>query len=151
MKSKINGSNKKNSKINSSNNKSYFNVNMKCVAYINEIKAEKARKVGEDDKVRISLSVLHGNAQKPKKEFYSLLIATEASKEILGLVWSDINNPTKYVLGSFVVSKSDSRPFMFESGKKQGLLGVTHFGTLLEIKLLKVDGEQVYAQEKMAS
>lgn len=140
-----------NSKMKSSNKSSYFNVKMNCVAYINEIKTEKARKFGEDDRVRISLSVLHGNAQKPKKEFYSLVIATAESKEILGLVWSDINNPTKKVLGSFIVSKSDSRPFIFESGKKQGSLGVTHFGTLLEIKLLKVNGEEVYSQEKMAS
>ncbi len=132
---------------NSNRNKTdYFNITMHCVAYINEIKVNEAKKKGGPDEVRVSLAVLYGNAKKPKKDFYSLSVSTEQARDVLRPVFKDINDENKAVFATVVISKGDSSPFMFESGKNEGKMGVTHFGSLLEIVRLKVDDDVVFTQ-----
>lgn len=128
------------------NEDTYFNVTVHCVAYINEIKVKKAKKPDEKDEVRVSLAVLHGNSKKPKKEFYSVTADTDQVRDVLRPVFRDINDKDKRVLTTIIVSKGDSSAFVFEDGPKQGTMGVTHFGSVREIKRLKVDGEVVYSQ-----
>lgn len=125
---------------------SYFNVMQHCVAYINELKVRKATKPNEKDEVRLSVAVLHGNAKKPKKEFYSLTADTEEVRDLLRPVFKEINDKDKNVLATIVISKGDSSAFVFEEGTKQGTMGVTHFGSLREIKRLSVNATVVFTQ-----
>lgn len=124
----------------------YFNVIMNGVAYINTLKVKKAKTQGDKDEVRVTLAMLYGISKKPKKEYYSCTVDTEKARDVLRPVVKDINDENKSVLATVIVSKGDSSPFMFEEGKKAGQMGVTHFGSLIEIKRLKVDGEVVYSQ-----
>lgn len=124
----------------------FFNIIAQGVAYINELKVKKAQKQGDKDEVRVTLAVLYGKSKKPKKKFFSCSVDADKARDVLRPVVNDINDENKAVLATVVVSEGDSSPFIFEEGQKAGEMGVTHFGSLLEIKRLKVDGNVVYSQ-----
>ena len=120
-------------------------VLLKGDGYINEVKSEKSRKDDEKEIFRVKMSMLHGNKEKPKREFYSLLVEGKQANEVIERIVTSINDSNKKVSATVALHKGDSSPFIFETGKKAGQLGVTHFGSLIGIRQLHIDGEKIFS------
>jgi len=118
---------------------------LKGDGYINEVKPVKSRNDNEKDMYRVKMLMLHGNKEKPKREFYSLLVEGKQAIEVIEHIATSINDSNKKVSAKVALHKGDSSPFIFETGNKVGQLGVTHFGSLIGIRQLYIDGEKIFS------
>lgn len=114
----------------------YFNITMQGFGYINQVSET-------DNIVRFSVTMLHGKSKKPKKEYYSLT-GTQKVIEILNEFEKEINDNDVPVFANIIVSKGDSQAFMRENET----LGITHFGSILDVSWMKVGDNVVLSSEK---
>ncbi len=132
------------------NENSYINVIIDAFGYINNIKVSPPKSAGRKDEVRLSMAIPYGSydqENKPRKKYYSMVVPTEQARDVLRENYSAIQDSELKITVGFVASDGDALPFVFKEGKRQGEMGVTHFGSLLKIKWLKVGDTLVYSEK----
>ncbi len=119
----------------------YFNLILKGSGYVNAI-----RLVTLDDKEPFwscDLSALRGPVDKAE---YTYLSCSVAGKKAQGLIekMKPYSDAKQKVLIGYECGNLKAVPFIFEKGTKAGEAGVNLQVSLLSIKWVKVDGQEIY-------
>ncbi|MGS2722130.1 DUF3577 domain-containing protein [Porticoccus sp. GXU_MW_L64] len=132
---------------NNADNSHYFNQYSSGIAYVNALKEFKA----SDGSLRygVKLAVLQGPVDNVHYEYHDLIITSEVTLNALLAQKEDINNEDVKVIAHFNMSNPRSKSFIYKSGKKVGQIGTSIGGFLTRIFYLKVDGNEVYKDERI--
>lgn len=120
----------------------FFNLHLNAVGYINGFKWN-----SEGGFAIIEFCGLEGPSEKPEYRFFSLVM-TEAVAEIIGQYAQAIMAEAK-VFASLRIAKWEPKPFIYPEGHQlAGQLGVSNFGTVINLQSLTINGQRVYEGQK---
>lgn len=131
-----------------STQKSYFNLHTSGIGYLNDIRVVQPKK-GEPF-VACRIAALTGSADDPEYRYFDMnVVGTEAEKLIKRC--ENAVSEKKKVLISFVMADLWVDTFTYTSESKyhkKGDMGVTLKGRLIRVKMIKIDGELKYQEQK---
>lgn len=139
------------------NDSDYFDIIARGAGYINKITITPQDGVNPSNGaplaeiIRVQIGALRGHKDKLQKTYYWFTVAPSEVRNLMYKNRNAIENKDSKVVCSWVASLQDSQGFIYKDGKNAGKIGINHFGVLLAIKSLKIDGQVVYKKESSNS
>ncbi|ERF77596.1 STY4534 family ICE replication protein [Gallibacterium anatis] len=127
--------------------KNYFNLHTQGLGYLNNIRLVEPKKGSPF--YSCDIAALVGDASKPEYRFFNCNVVGEGTEKLIKRC-QDAVNAKKKVLITFVMSDLWFDTFTYQKdGKdhKKGDTGVALKGRLINIKMIKVDGELKYTAD----
>lgn len=121
----------------------YYNEYAKGVGYLNSFKPS-----FNNEGYVVKVAVLQGRAGDMRYEPHELIVGSATAVDILTEYQESIDNEDVKVLIRFNMINPQARAFIHKSGNRKGLPGAVIGGVLTRIMLVKVDGKQVYKDER---
>ena len=131
--------------------KSYFNIYSTMKGYIIEIYWRNGNepKEGNNNKpLTVKFVALYGESTSPKRKHFFLDIYDSELKEDFLAFSQQYKTGEDKLFASISVSEGDVLPFVIEKGESQGQFGLNHFGVLMDITSLTVNGSLIFKSEK---
>jgi len=120
--------------------KSFFNLHVEGVGYLNRVRAVKPKKGREF--LACTVSAMRGSTEDIGYTKFDCKVSGSAAQKIVELLEPDVTGE-KTVLIGFRIGDIYPELFTYEKGEKAGQPGVSIKGRLLRVKFAKVNGEAV--------
>jgi len=120
--------------------KSFFNLHVEGVGYLNRVRAVKPKKGREF--LACTVSAMRGSTEDIGYTKFDCKVSGSAAQKIVELLEPDVA-AEKTVLIGFRIGDIYPEIFTYEKGEKAGQPGVSIKGRLLRVKFAKVNGEAV--------
>lgn len=132
----------------SSTEKSYFDLHVTGLGYVNRIREVKPRK--GDVFLACDIAALNGPSDKPEYRYFDVRVSGADAQHLIRRCEEAVKAERKVLIGFRL---GDLWPDLFEytKGKNQGKPGVSLKARLLFISWIKVDGKLVYKAESRAT
>lgn len=128
----------------SSNDKTYFDLHVTGLGYVNRIREVKPRK--GDAFLACDIAALNGPSDKPEYRYFDVRVSGADAQHLIRRCEEAVNAERKVLIG-FRLGDLWPDLFTYTKGKKQGESGVSLKARLLFVSWIKVDGKLVYKAE----
>lgn len=122
----------------------YFNLHTTGLGYINRIRDVKPK--NGKPFLACTIGALSGSSESVSYVYYDVRVAGETAQELVRRCEEAVNAKQKVLIG-FRIGDAYPDVFTYESGKKEGEIGVNMKGRLLFISRIMVDGVVEYVAE----
>jgi hypothetical protein len=119
----------------------YFNLILKGLGYVNDIRLVELDNT--EPFWSCNLSALRGAVDKAEYTYFSCSVAGKKAQKLIEKMKPYSDSDQKILIG-YECGNLKARPFIFEKGASKGKAGVNLQVSLLSIKWVKVDGEEIY-------
>lgn len=120
----------------------YFKEYVKGVGYLNSLKST------TNDRFAVKIAAFQGRPDDMHYEYHDLIVGSTTALSILHEYIEEIENEDIKVIIRFNFVNPRANPFMFKNGERAGQPGASIGGILTRVMSLKVDGEDVYKDER---
>ena len=121
----------------------YYNEYVKGVGYLNSFKP-----AFNNEGYIVKIAVLQGRNGSMRYESHELVVGSATAVDILNEYQESIDNEGVKVLIRFNMINPQARAFIHKAGSRKGLPGAVIGGVLTRVMLVKIDGKQVYRDER---
>ena len=132
----------------SSTEKSYFDLHVTGLGYVNRVREVKPRK--GDVFLACDIAALNGPSDKPEYRYFDVRVSGADAQHLIRRCKDAVDAEKKVLIG-FRLGDLWPDLFTYTKGKRQGEAGVSLKGRLLFVSWIKVDGALVYKAEAKAS
>lgn len=132
----------------SSTDKSYFDLHVTGLGYVNRIREVKPRK--GDAFLACDIAALNGPSDKPEYRYFDVRISGTDAQHLIRRCKDAVDAEKKVLIG-FRLGDLWPDLFTYTKGKRQGEAGVSLKARLLFVSWIKVDGKLVYKAEAKAA
>lgn len=131
-----------------STEKSYFDLHVTGLGYVNRIREVKPRK--GDAFLACDIAALNGPSDKPEYRYFDVRVSGTDAQHLVRRCEEAVKAERKVLIG-FRLGDLWPDLFTYTKGKRQGETGVSLKGRLLFVSWIKVDGKLVYKAEAKAA
>ena len=132
----------------SSTEKSYFDLHVTGLGYVNRIREVKPRK--GDAFLACDIAALNGPSDKPEYRYFDVRVSGADAQHLIRRCEEAVKAERKVLIG-FRLGDLWPDLFTYTKGKKQGEAGVSLKARLLFVSWIKIDGRLVYKAESKAT
>ncbi|MGD9729923.1 MAG: STY4534 family ICE replication protein [Nitrospiraceae bacterium] len=129
------------------NDKSYFDLHIIGLGYLNRIREVKPKK--GDAFLACDIAALNGPCDKPEYRRFDVRVSGTEAQHLIRRCEEAVKAERKVLIG-FRLGDLWTDIFTFKKGKREGEQGVSLKARLLFVSWIKVDGELVYKAEPKA-
>lgn len=128
----------------SSNDKTYFDLHVTGLGYVNRIREVKPRK--GDAFLACDIAALNGPSDKPEYRYFDVRVSGTDAQHLIRRCEEAVEAKRKVLIG-FRLGDLWPDLFTYTKGKNEGKTGVSLKARLLFVSWIKVDGQLVYKAE----
>lgn len=128
----------------------YFNLHTQGIGYLNDIRLVEPKKGNPFYACRIAALV--GESDSPEYRYFDMNVVGKDTETLIKRCQNAVDEKKK-VLVSFVMADMRCDTFTYSSDSKnhkKGDTGVSLKGRLIRIKMIKIDGKEVYKEQPKA-
>lgn len=128
----------------SSNDKTYFDLHVTGLGYVNRIREVKPRK--GDPFLACDIAALNGPSDEPEYRYFDVRVSGADARHLIRRCEEAVEAKRKVLIG-FRLGDLWPDLFTYTKGKNEGKPGVSLKARLLFVSWIKVDGQLVYKAE----
>lgn len=128
----------------SSNDKTYFDLHVTGLGYVNRIREVKPRK--GDTFLACDIAALNGPSDEPEYRYFDVRVSGADARHLIRRCEEAVEAKRKVLIG-FRLGDLWPDLFTYTKGKNEGKPGVSLKARLLFVSWIKVDGQLVYKAE----
>ncbi|CAJ2755893.1 Protein of uncharacterised function (DUF3577) [Burkholderia pseudomallei] len=132
----------------SSNDKTYFDLHVTGLGYVNRIREVKPRK--GDTFLACDIAALNGPSNEPEYRYFDVRVSGADAQHLIRRCEEAVKAERKVLIG-FRLGDLWPDLFTYTKGKNEGKTGVSLKARLLFVNWIKVDGQLVYKAEAKAA
>ena len=132
----------------SSNDKTYFDLHVTGLGYVNRIREVKPRK--GDAFLACDIAALNGPSDEPEYRYFDVRVSGADAQHLIRRCEEAVEAKRKVLIG-FRLGDLWPDLFTYTKGKNEGKTGVSLKARLLFVSWIKVDGQLVYKAEAKAA